>query len=171
MLVFASFLSISVWATSGSDSVAETVTEPTPFAIEDYPEAYCLAQNIYFESRGSSFADKVSVTDVVLNRVKDSRYPNTICDVVYQARTDITGFPLRHQCQFSWFCDGKSDEPKEVDAWYEAQVIAYQMLYNKRFIGITEGATHYHSYKVDPYWADSFQFIGRNGDHIFYRWN
>lgn len=161
MIVFGIFYAVAVWATS----------QPTPYTKEDYPEAYCLALNIYFESRGSSFADKVAVTDVVLNRVKDSRYPNSVCDVVYQARTDSSGFPLRHQCQFSWFCDGKSDEPREVDAWYEAQVIAYQMLYNDRFKGITEGATHYHSTKVDPYWADSFQYIGQIGDHIFYRSN
>jgi len=161
MLVFASFLSITVWAVERNSLYTE----------QSNPEAHCLALNIYWEARGSSFADKVAVSDVVLNRVKSTRFPDTICEVVYQARLAESGQPIRNQCHFSWFCDGKSDEPKEVDAWYEARVIAYQIVHNGRFVGLTEGADHYHSTKVDPYWADSFQFVGVIGDHIFYRSN
>ena len=151
--------------------VVLATTKSVPYSAEEYPQAHCLALNIYFEARGSSFADKVAVSDVVINRANDQRYPETICSVVYQAKTDSSGFPIRHQCQFSWYCDGRSDTPREKEAWYEAQVIAYQMLYNDRFEGITEGATHYHSTGVDPYWADSFQYVGQIGDHKFYRWN
>jgi len=161
MVVFASFLSIAVWAAERN----------SPYTEQSNPEAFCLALNIYFEARGSSFADKVAVSDVVLNRVKSSRFPDTICDVVYQAHLTESGQPIRNRCHFSWFCDGKSDEPREVDAWYEARVIAYQIVHNGRFVGITEGADHYHATSVDPYWADGFQFVGIIGDHIFYRSN
>jgi spore germination cell wall hydrolase CwlJ-like protein len=161
MVVISIFYAVAVWATS----------ESVPYSADEYPEAHCLALNLYFEARGSSFADKVAVSDVVINRANDERYPHNICEVVYDAKLDSNGFPIRNQCQFSWFCDGKSDNPKDQEAWYEAQVIAYQMLYNGKYLGITEGATHYHSTGVDPYWAESFQYIGQVGDHRFYRWN
>jgi len=161
IFVFTSIFSIAVWATERN----------SPYTEQTNPEAYCLALNIYFEARGSSFADKVAVSDVVLNRVKSRSFPDTICEVVYQADLAESGQPIRNRCHFSWFCDGKSDEPKEIDAWYESRVIAYQIVHNGKFVGITEGADHYHSTSVDPYWADGFQFVGIIGDHIFYRSN
>src|SRR6056300_189428 len=84
----------------------------------------CLALNIYFEARNQSFDGKVSVSHVVLNRVKDNRYPNTICGVIYQSYKTSSGFPIRYKCQFSWYCDGKSDVPKENDAWIKAKQVA-----------------------------------------------
>jgi len=42
------------------------------------PEAYCLAQNILFEASVEPMAGKIAVGLVVLNRVNDNRYPNTI---------------------------------------------------------------------------------------------
>ena len=161
IFVFATIFSIAVWATDRN----------APYTEQSHPEAHCLALNIYHEARGSSFADKVAVSDVVLNRVKSTRFPDTVCEVVYQADLTESGQPIRNRCQFSWFCDGRSDQPRETDAWYEAKVIAYQIVNNGRFVGITEGADHYHSTSVDPYWADSFQFVGIIGDHIFYRSN
>ena len=95
-------------------------------SVKREPNLYCLAQNIYYEARGSSRADQMAVSDVVLNRVKDSRYPNTICDVVYQGKQrpswkDPTKMVMvRNMCQFSWYCDGKKDEPPEGDPWRNA---------------------------------------------------
>ena len=147
------------------------------FSPEEEPEAWCLAQNIYYESRGSSFADQVAVADVVLNRVKDTRYPNSVCGVVHQGKMmtswkDPTKLVMvRNACQFSWYCDGKSDYPKNKDAWVIAQQIAYSMLYHGDFGGITEGATHYHADYVKPNWVDDMQLVGTIGEHIFYRWS
>ena len=140
------------------------------FTAEDYPQHWCLAQNIYYESRGSNLADMAAVSDVVLNRVKDTRYPNTICGVVQQGKKNADGRMKRNACQFSWYCDGKSDWPKQGDAWFKAQMIAYQIIEDGKFRGITEGATHYHADYVKPRWASSLQLIGRIGEHIFYRW-
>jgi len=139
------------------------------------PQLYCLAQNIYYEARGSSRADQMAVSDVVLNRVKDSRYPNTICEVVYQGKQKPSWkdpsqmVMVRNMCQFSWYCDGKKDEPPEGDAWRNAQMVAYEMFYLYKDSNITDGATHYHAFYVKPEWAKQFTMRGRIGDHIFYK--
>ena len=146
------------------------------FTAEEKPEMWCLAQNIYFESRSSNRADRMAVADVVMNRVKHTYYPNTICEVVQQGKQrpswkDETKMVMvRNKCQFSWYCDGRSDWPKDLDAWVEAQQIAYNMMVFNDAKGITEGATHYHAKYVDPAWAKDFALIGRIGEHIFYRW-
>jgi spore germination cell wall hydrolase CwlJ-like protein len=137
---------------------------------DKYPEHYCLALNIYYEARGSNLADKAAVSDVVLNRVNDTRYPNTICEVVKQGEKHANGNMVRNRCQFSWYCDGKSDVPLDKDRWFEAQMIAWGFLEYDKYRGITEGATHYHATYVSPRWAKDLQMVGRIGAHIFYRW-
>lgn len=172
----------------------EVVVNTTPLADNDHEnsitsalpqrvrpdsdeEVYCLALNIYHEARGSTFADQVAVTDVVLNRVYDHRYPNTVCEVVHQAKIsqwhlENTGrrVPVRNQCQFSWHCNGRPDEPNDHRAWRDAQYLAYNMYYYDYFRGITEGATHYHATHVSPFWAPTLQRIGQIGSHIYYKW-
>jgi spore germination cell wall hydrolase CwlJ-like protein len=155
------------------------------YAEEERPQEYCLALNMYFESRGSSIADMAGVSDVVLNRVKDARYPNTICEVVKQAKMkeswktakdqDLDDqqrvyHPVRNKCQFSWYCDGKADIPLNKDLWHLVQNMAYLMIWEKRYVGITEGSTHYHAEYVNPRWASGLHLTGRIGKHIFYRW-
>jgi len=135
------------------------------FDAEKYPQHQCLALNIYYEARSSNLADKAAVADVVLNRVNDGRYPNTICEVVHDGYRKG-----RRDCQFSWYCDGKSDNPQDKDRWVEAQMIAWGMLEFDKYRGITEGSTHYHATYVNPSWAKSLQMVGRIGAHIFYRW-
>jgi len=140
------------------------------FTPENEPEVWCLAQNIYYEARGSNLADQAAVADVVLNRVKDDRYPDTICAVVKQGKQYADGRMVRNRCQFSWYCDGKSDYPRDKDAWVAAQQTAYMMVYYDDYRGITQGATHYHAHYVGPEWARDLQLVGRIGVHIFYRW-
>lgn len=151
--------------------VAAAAYGSQPEFDSDYDEqATCLALNIYYEARSSNLADKAGVADVVLNRVEDSRYPNTICEVVQQGRKHPNGQMVRNACQFSWYCDGKSDNPQDMDRWNEAQSIAWNMLDWERYRGITEGATHYHATYVTPRWAGDLQMVGRLGAHIYYRW-
>tara|TARA_B100001057_G_scaffold213757_1_gene214134 strand:- start:1224 stop:1733 length:510 start_codon:yes stop_codon:yes gene_type:complete len=139
------------------------------------PQLYCLAQNIYYEARSSSRADQMAVSDVVLNRVKDRRYPSTICDVVYQGKQKPSWkdpskkVMVRNMCQFSWYCDGKKDQPPEGDTWRNAQMVAYEMYYLYKDANITDGATHYHAFYVKPSWAKKFILKGRVGSHIFYK--
>ncbi len=155
------------------------------FTREQDPQAYCLAENIYFEARSDSVAGQAAVADVVINRMFDSRYPNTICKVVTEGPireswktrqnpdlddSERVYYPVRHRCQFSWYCDGKAETINDKKAWIKAQYIAYQMLYADRYRGITEGATHYHAHYVNPNWANKIQFIDDIGSHKFYRW-
>ena len=147
------------------------------FTEEDKPEMWCLAQNIYYEARGSNRADRMAVADVVINRVQHTYYPNTICKVVKQGKKKPSWkdpnkmVMVRNACQFSWYCDGKADIPQDMDAWVEAQQIAYNMLIHSDARGVTEGATHYHADYVEPSWAKDFHLVGRIGVHIFYRWD
>jgi N-acetylmuramoyl-L-alanine amidase len=152
--------------------IASTAAEARGlFTAEDRPQEWCLAQNIYYEARGSSRADQIAVADVVLNRVQDERYPDSICEVVQQGRKHADGRMKRNQCQFSWYCDGKSDWPKDLDAWVIAQQIAHNMITYDDYRGLTEGATHYHADYVNPSWARTLTLTGTIGVHKFYRWD
>ena len=146
-------------------------------------QATCLAKNMYYEARSQGLAGQLAVSLVVLNRVKDSRYPDTICEVVEQGPVreswktrgkvvpdhERKYFPIRNRCQFSWYCDGKPDTIHDKDAWAKAQYIAYQMIYAERYRGITEGSTHYHAHYVNPSWARQIQYVGSIESHKFYR--
>ena len=129
----------------------------------------CLALNIYFESRNQPIEGQVAVSQVVLERVKSKKYPNTVCEVVFQGPTYSwsVNYPIRDRCQFSWYCDGLSDKPKDEIAWLNSLEVAEKVYY-----GLTDtvkGATHYHSVKVDPWWAKYKVKIKQIGDHIFYK--
>ena len=155
------------------------------YTQDNRPELYCLAQNIYFEAKSEPLAGQYAVADVVLNRVQDTRYPNTICEVVREgpireswktrqhadlAPKERIYYPVKNRCQFSWYCDGKSDTIRDSDAWRMAQIIAYNIVHTDKMRGITEGATHYHADYVSPKWASKIQLVGSISTHIFYRW-
>jgi spore germination cell wall hydrolase CwlJ-like protein len=141
-------------------------------ASDENGEAFCMAKNIYFEAGNQPVAGKIAVSQVVLNRVYSVSYPDTVCDVVYQAKwkTNWRGeeVPVRHMCQFSWFCDGKSDDPVDSDTWMFSLMVANSVL-NGDFGDITEGSTHYHADSVYPYWADSLNRTVTIDNHIFYK--
>ena len=132
----------------------------------------CMALNIYHEARNQSMVGQVAVGEVVMNRVEDSRFPDTVCEVVKQAVTyKNTDKPVIHKCQFSWYCDGKSDEPNfDSDAWWRAKEYAYIVMSGKIMVDVTQGATHYHATYVRPAWAKTKTRTTRIDKHIFYRW-
>lgn len=136
----------------------------------------CLALNTYHEAKNQSMIGQIATAQVVMNRVEDSRYPNTVCEVVKQGPTRPSWkdpnkrIPVKHRCQFSWYCDGKSDIPKNRKAWKKAQDYAYLVLNNRIRIDVTEGATHYHATYVKPSWAKTKTRTTRIETHIFYRW-
>ena len=139
--------------------------------------AECLALNMYHEARGQGIAGELAVTAVVLNRVNDKRYPNTICEVVEQGPTRTSWqdpkirFPVKNRCQFSWFCDGKSDTPRNKKIYNRMYNLADAILGNEiSFLDITGGATHYHADYVSPAWAKTKTKTTEIMDHIFYRW-
>ena len=141
-------------------------------ASDENGDTFCLAQNIYFEAGNQPLAGKIAVAHVVLNRLEHKSYPNNVCGVVYQAklRESWAGnmIPIRNQCQFSWYCDGKSDEPLDTKTWLEVLRIARD-IQDGAWADITEGATHYHATRVNPYWADSLNETVVINEHIFYK--
>jgi len=132
----------------------------------------CLALNTYHEAKNQSMIGQVATAQVVMNRVADSRYPNTVCEVVKQGpKYKGSDVPVRHKCQFSWFCDGKSDEPRrDSKEWRMAQEYARIVLSGRIVLDVTEGATHYHATYVKPSWAKTKTRTTRIESHIFYRW-
>ena len=129
----------------------------------------CLALNIYHESRGESIMGQIAVGFVTLNRVASKLYPDTICNVVKQAITR-NGKPILNRCQFSWWCDGRSDKPHNKEAWMVSQAIANSVLgaYNRDELDITQGSLWYHAAYVNPKWAKNLVQTVRFNDHIFY---
>ena len=136
----------------------------------------CLALNTYHEAKNQSTVGQIATAQVVMNRVEDNRFPNTVCEVVKQGPTRPSWedpnkeYPIRHRCQFSWYCDGKSDVPKNEKAWRKAQDVAFLVLYDKIKLDGTEGATHYHATYVKPAWAKTKKRTTQIEKHIFYRW-
>jgi N-acetylmuramoyl-L-alanine amidase len=103
--------------------------------------------------------------------------PDTICGVVKQGPTRPSWkdpkilFPIKHKCQFSWYCDGKSDKPRNKKTYEKMKDFAKTLLSNKLlFLDITDGATHYHADYVNPSWAKTKTKTVEIQDHIFYRW-
>ncbi len=123
----------------------------------------CLATAIYFEARGESKKGQIAVAQVVMNRVRSSLYPDTICGVVFQGQMRSTG------CQFSFTCDGRSDFPKDKAKWRQANEIAKQMTQGKSFLGDIGYSTHYHANYVAPPWRRELNKVKKVGTHIFYR--
>lgn len=148
------------------------VITSTAYASDENGETYCMAKNIYFEAGNQPIAGKIAVSQVVLNRVYSSAYPDTVCDVIYQAKWKENWkgnqMPIRNQCQFSWFCDGKSDIPVDSATWMLSLMVASSVM-GGDYGDITEGSTHYHADSVYPYWADSLNETVIINNHIFYK--
>lgn len=138
-------------------------------------EVSCLALNMYFEARGEDRRGQDAVGFVTLNRVKSDKYPDTVCEVIYQADTNSSGFPLRNRCQFSWYCDGRPDIAVEHiyrEIEFRAEYIYVNYYLNSGYIDdITDGSTHYHATYVEPFWSrhENYQQVASIGDHVFYR--
>jgi spore germination cell wall hydrolase CwlJ-like protein len=156
----------------------------TTSADEESPEFICLVENIYFESKGESMRGKIAVGVVTLNRLKDSRYPKTICEVVKQGpvreswktRQDSTLAadqrlynPIRHRCQFSWWCDGYKERIKYDENWIDSVRAAKSALTGK-YDDLVGEATHYHAVYVTPEWANRLKFIVQIDNHKFYEY-
>jgi spore germination cell wall hydrolase CwlJ-like protein len=120
----------------------------------------CLAKTIYFEAGNQSYYGKIAVGSVVMNRVNDDRYPDTICGVITQHR------------QFSWYSDGKSDVPFDGPAWENSIKAAKEVLCGcDKASGLFDDASvqYYHADYVSPSWAKKMTRVAKIDNHIFYR--
>ncbi len=121
----------------------------------------CLALTMYWEAKAEGAEGMRAVAAVVLNRVAHPKFPRTVCGVVRQGGE-------RPPCQFSWWCDGKSDEPTETEPWDLARHLARTMLAD-RPRDPTRGALFFHSARISTPWVLPRQRTVRIGHHIFYR--
>jgi len=129
----------------------------------------CLALTVYHEARNQSTVGQYAVAQVVMNRVVDDRFPNDVCAVVTQG-IHWQSKPARNRCQFSFYCDGLSDEPYNAPAFQRAYTVAEDAL-DGYSTGLLDGATHYHADYVMPTWALHHTHIVKIDQHIFYRWD
>lgn len=123
----------------------------------------CLTQAVYYEAALEPDDGQLAVAQVVLNRVRDPNYPDSICGVVYQGAERNTG------CQFTFTCDGALARSPTAWGWSRAQKVAERALAGEvaKPVG---SATHYHADYVRPWWAPSLTKVSQVGAHIFYRW-
>jgi spore germination cell wall hydrolase CwlJ-like protein len=139
------------------------MSEPLPPSVFTKAEQKCLANAIYFEARGESLKGQAAVAQVVLNRVRNPAYPDTICGVVYQNDR------WRNRCQFSFACDGIKDRILSPSHYKTAEDIAMAVTAGKIFIPEVGSSTHYYATYVRPGWARTMQKMKKIGLHIFYR--
>jgi spore germination cell wall hydrolase CwlJ-like protein len=155
----------------GAAAPATSPTNPGPAAraiaqagsaIDRTRALSCLTAAVYYEAASEPDGGQRAVAQVVLNRMAHPAYPKTVCGVVYQGSERATG------CQFTFTCDGSLARHPVQLFWKRAEDVARAALagYVYTPVGL---ATHYHTFAVHPYWADSLAFIGQIGAHRFYR--
>lgn len=123
----------------------------------------CLAEALYFEARGETIKGQFAVAEVIMNRVKSARFPNSVCGVIHQ------GTGRKYQCQFTYTCDGIPEAIHEPRAWDRVGKVARAILDGDAPLDLTNGATHYHTTAVKPRWSRTYTRTAAIGDHLFYR--
>ncbi len=148
-------------------SPSEIITKPEAQAVdpvgkEPLDDAItCLSRTIYWETRGEGAAGMEAVANVVMNRLGHEGFPNTICEVVRQGRE-------QGACQFSWWCDGRSDDAEENESYAIAKEVARKAL-NRQLTDRTGGALYFHQRKVTPSWSTEYIKTVEVGEHVFYK--
>lgn len=126
------------------------------------PQWECLSEALYHEARGETVRGLFAVGEVILNRVDSSAYPDSACGVINQ------GTGRRFACQFTYTCDGRSDQINEMAAYTRIGKVA-RLLLDGAPRALTDGATHYHTRAVNPSWARRYPRTATIGSHHFYR--
>ena len=126
-----------------------------------HDEHHCLALALYWEARGEPERGKIAVGWTILNRERSHDFPSSVCGVVFEGGETPP-------CQFSWWCDGKSDRPKDNKSWIRSKVLAARLLTDPP-PDPTRGALFFHSTSISVPWTRSRTRTARIGNHIFYR--
>lgn len=116
-----------------------------------------LAEALYFEARSEPTKCQIMVANVVMNRVVDKRWPNTITGVINQP------------WQFSYMHDGKP-ETITYSGVYSTIYYLSALVIAKAIPDLTDGANHYLNHNLSSAkWHTKMEFKGRCGDHWFYK--
>ncbi len=159
-------------------SLKDLMPEADPYLLKAHDlnrQTGCLALAIYYEARSEDTLGQIAVAQVIFNRVRSTKYPNSICRVVYQ------NAHRANRCQFSFACDGRTERPRHKQAWAAAMRLARTLNCIKAcrshphglhpFLRLSEDlrkATHYHADYVEPGWSRKLIRSGKIGRHIFY---
>ena len=157
-------------------------------------ELKCMAENIYFEGRAEPMVGKIAIGHVVMNRIEDERFPNTICEVVHQGpvreswktrqHKDLPAekriyYPLKNRCQFSWWCDGQKDIiwatymngeviESNMTAWRDSIHVALFIMNGDYGKDPTHGAVFYYNPHIaNPNWGKIYNETAMIGNHRF----
>jgi len=150
-----------------SPSRSEVITKTEAQAVDPLGEAAlndaitCLSRTIYWEAKGEAGVGMESIANVVMNRLGHEGFPDTICEVVKQGRE-------QGSCQFSWWCDGRSDDAEEEKAYAIAKEIARKAL-NRQLADRTGGAMYFHQRQQSPDWSEEYIRTVTVGEHVFYK--
>ena len=135
--------------------------QPAPSGDENFS---CLAEALYFEARGETVKGQFAVAEVIMNRVKSEKFPNSLCGVIRQ------GTGRKYQCQFTYTCDGHKEVIAEKQAHMRVSKIARAVI-DGASSDLVDGATYYHTTAVSPRWSKIFKRTAKIGVHLFYRPN
>ena len=116
----------------------------------------CLSLSIYWESKGEGRNGMILTGLVVMNRVKHKSFPDTVCEVIKAPRA------------FSWYWDGKSDKPKELDRYKLAQSISKELLNGGHSGKMPPSVTFFKKCRTKSKFFDQLRHKTREGDHCFY---
>jgi spore germination cell wall hydrolase CwlJ-like protein len=160
----------------------------------DEAELKCMAENIYFEGRAEPMVGKIAIGHVVMNRIQDDRFPDTICGVVHQgpvreswktkkdptlADKDRKFYPIKNRCQFSWWCDGQKDIvwatymngeviESNMTAWRDSIHVALFIMNGDYSMDPTDGAVFYYNPHIaNPGWGALYEETAMIGNHRF----
>lgn len=155
-----------------------TKAKPAPSAMITKPEVQavdpsgakalddaitCLARTIYWEAGGEGEAGQEAIANVVMNRLGHEGFPETVCGVVTQGKE-------QGACQFSWWCDGRSDDAEEAKTYASAKEISRKAL-NRQLADRTKSAFYFHHRNLTPSWSTKYIKTAEVGDHLFYKPN
>ena len=133
--------------------------EPQKIELSD-ADFNCLVQSVYFEAGQEIPEGQRAVAEVILHRTQDPRFPKTVCGVIHDSNPK--------GCQFSWWCDGKSDATPDADRWATSKQAVVDVI-EGAYPDPTNGALFYHARFVRPRWSRKLMRTATIGGHIFYR--
>jgi spore germination cell wall hydrolase CwlJ-like protein len=146
---------------------AEIITKPEVQAVDPAGEEpldhaiTCLARTNYWEAKSDGDAGMEAIANVVMNRLGHKGFPKTVCAVVKQGHE-------QGACQFSWWCDGRSDTAEEEEPYARAKEIARKAL-NRQLPDRTGGALYFHHRNAGPNWSSEYVRTVEVGEHVFYK--
>jgi N-acetylmuramoyl-L-alanine amidase len=118
-------------------------------------EAECLARAVYYESKGEPLTGQLTVAEVIINRARSGRFPDSICGVVRQAS------------QFSFVRRGVIPTPPQGSRDWRIAVAIARIAMQDLADGAAPNALFFHARHVNPRWR--LTRVATVGNHVFYR--